>query len=196
MTAGRLSAACLSRLRRRQVSAQAGSITAITFIVPPQREQNGFPGQFLGLRGERAQVEIHVMGPQIHRGVDVLLKNSNGGRGVLGVPVADLQVGVGRVKGAEECRPSELLDHLLPAAARDHHPPTVQTPLDPIVPVGSHVLTDGLRILAEREMAEEQSRVKRIGHGNLARLSLSTVHRGVSLLEPSGCWLQTRLKPQ
>jgi hypothetical protein len=39
-TAGRLSAACLSRLRRRQVSAQAGSITAMTFIVPPHWEQS------------------------------------------------------------------------------------------------------------------------------------------------------------
>jgi hypothetical protein len=35
MTAGRLFAAHLSRLRRRQVSAQAGSITVMTFIVPP-----------------------------------------------------------------------------------------------------------------------------------------------------------------
>ena len=35
VTAGRLSAACLSRLRRRQVSTQAGSSTAMTFLVQP-----------------------------------------------------------------------------------------------------------------------------------------------------------------
>jgi hypothetical protein len=37
---GRLSAVCLSRLRRRQVSAQAGSSTAITFIVAPHWGQS------------------------------------------------------------------------------------------------------------------------------------------------------------
>jgi hypothetical protein len=113
-------------------------------------------GKLRRIRGEGPDVDVHMVGPELRGGIHIVLQNAEGGGSVIGIAVAEFQVGVWCVKRTRRGCCPQVVEYLASPATRQHQAPSVQAPLDAVVAVRLPVRLDFRQGFVEGIMAEHE----------------------------------------